>query len=138
MSGIRPPDCSKWAKNLKNDNDVTIFWHDINVKLFRPCFISLVNFIYWSKFNVNIITGSGITTIFFYKGLTRNLEIGNTPVWVLSNIWRLGQIMDTKFGTNVSNKKLLNAAKIHGYNFYRFWVIKGKPALGKITPPHPD
>ena len=24
MSGIRPPDCSKLAKNLKNDNDVTI------------------------------------------------------------------------------------------------------------------
>ena len=21
-----------------------------------------------------------------------------------------------------------------GYNFYRFWVIKGKPTRGKITP----
>ena len=29
-------------------------------------------------------------TIFFYKGLNRNLEIGNTYVWALSNIWRLG------------------------------------------------
>ena len=47
--------------------------------------------------------------------------------------------MDTKFGTNVSNRKLLNAAKFQGYTFYRFWVIKGKPAgaggAGKITPP---
>ena len=50
-------------------------------------------------------------TIFVYKVLTRNLEIGNTLVWVLPNIWRPGQVRDTKFGTNVSNKKLLNAVK---------------------------
>ena len=75
--------------------------------------------------------------IFFYKGLTRNPEIGNTPVWALPNIWRLGQVMDTKFGTNVSNKLLLNATKFQGYSFYRFWVIEGKPTAGKITPPPP-
>ena len=34
MSGIRPPDCSKLAKNPKNDNDVTIFRHGVNVKFF--------------------------------------------------------------------------------------------------------
>ena len=34
MSGIRPRDCSKLAKNLKRDNDVTIFWHDVNVRFF--------------------------------------------------------------------------------------------------------
>ena len=33
-SGVRPPDCSKLAKNPKNENDVTIFWHDVNVKFF--------------------------------------------------------------------------------------------------------
>ena len=78
MSGIRPPDCSKLAKNPKNDNDVIIFRHDVNVKFFWRCFVSLVKFSYWSKFHVNIITGSGVMTIFFYKGLTRNSEIGNT------------------------------------------------------------
>ena len=31
-------------------------------------------------------TGSGVLVIFFYKGLARNLEIGNISVWVLSNI----------------------------------------------------
>ena len=72
-------------------------------------------------------------TIFFYKGLTRNPEIRNTPVWVLLNIWRLGQIKDTKFDTNISNKTLLNAAKCQGYSFSRFWVIKGKPRGGQIT-----
>ena len=115
---IRPPDCSKFAKNPKNDNDVTIFWHDLNVKLFwyflfllswlvaGPSFMSISS-LFWNYDN------------FFYKGLTRNPEIGNTPLWVLPNIWRLGRVMDTKFGANVSNRMLLNAAKFQGYSFYR-------------------
>ena len=82
-------------------------------------FFSLVKFGYWFKFHVNIITGSGVMTISFYKGLTSNPEIGNTPVWVLLNILRLGRVRNTKFGTNVSKKILLNAAKCHGYSFYR-------------------
>ena len=130
VSGIRPPDCSKIAKNPKNDNGFTISQHDVNVRFFWRCFVSLVKFSYWSNFHVSTITGSGIMTIFFYKGLTRNLEIGNTPVWVLPNIWRLGGVMDTKFGTIVSNRMLMNAANFQGYNFYRFWVIKGKPTEG--------
>ena len=110
------------------------------VKLFSPlpppqffwqCFVSLVKFSYWSIFYVNIITGFGVITISLYKGLTRNLEIGNTPVWVFTNIWRPGQVRNAKFGTNVSNKMLLNAAKYQGYSFYRFWVIKEKPTWGR-------
>ena len=72
-------------------------------------------------------------TILFYKRLTINPEIGNTTIWVLPNICRLGWVRDTKFGMNVSNALLLNAAKCQGYSFYRFWV-KGKPIGGKITP----
>ena len=30
---------------------------------------------------------------------------------------------------------LLNAAKRQGYNFYRFWVIKGEPTRGVKLPP---
>ena len=106
---------------------------------FWRCFVSLVNFNYWSKFHVNIITGSGIIINFFYKGLTRNPDIRNTPVWVLANILRLGQVMDTKFGTNVFNTMLLIAEKFKGYSFYSFWGINGKPTGkeggggGKIT-----
>ena len=44
--------------------------------------------------------------------------------------------MDTKFGTNVSNRMLLNAAKCQRYSFYRFWINKGKPTgRVKTTPP---
>ena len=102
--------------------------------IFWRCRVSLVKLSYWSKFHVNIMTGSGVMTIFVYKRLTRNTEIGNTPFWVLPNIWRLGRARDTKFGKNVSNKLLLNATKCQGYSFYRFWVIKGKQR-GKTTPP---
>ena len=130
MSRIRSPSCSRLAKNPKNDNDVAISRNDVIVKIFWDGF--LVTFSYWSNFPVNIITGSGIMTIFFYKKLTRNPEIGNTPVWVLHNIWGLGRVMDTEFGTNVSNRILLNAEKFQGYSFYGFWVIKGKPT---VTPP---
>ena len=93
-------------------------------------FFDVVLFSYWPKFHVNVISGSGIMTIFFYKGLTINPEIGNTPVWVLANIWRVGRVMGTKFGTNVSNRMLMNATKFQCYNFYRFWVIKEKPTGG--------
>ena len=110
--------------NQKIDNDVTTFQNFINV--FWPCSISYVKFSYWSKFHVSIITGSGAMKIFVYKGFTRNLKIENTPVWLLLNIWRLGQARDTKFGTSVSNAILLNGSKCQGYSFYRFWVIKEK------------
>ena len=66
-------------------------------------------------------------TTFVYKGLTRNPEIENTLVGILPNIWRLEQVMDTKFCTNTSYKLLLNAEKCLGYRLYRFWVSKGKP-----------
>ena len=120
------PESGLWQKN---DNDVTIFRHDIIVKFFWRCFVSFFKFSYWPKFHVNIITGSEIITISFYKGLTRNPEIGNTPVWVLSNIWRLREVMDIKLGTNVSNKVLLNAAKLQGYCSNRFWAKYPPPLL---------
>ena len=73
--------------------------------------------------------------------VTKNQEIGNTPIWVLPNIWRLRRVSDTKFGTNVSDEMLLTATKCQGYSFYRFWVIKGKPTgeggQNYPQPPHP-
>ena len=138
MSRIQLRDCTRLTINWKTNNDVTIFQYDAIVKvIFWRCFVSLVKFSYWPKFHVNIITGSGIMTTFFHKGLTRNQIIWNISVWVLPSIWRLGQVGDTKFGTNVSNKILLNAAKCQGYSFCRFWVIKGKPTGGKIATPPP-
>ena len=69
--------------------------------------------------------------------MIRYPEIENTPVWVLPNIWRLGRLRNTKFGTKVSNKMLRNAAKFKAYSFYRFLSYYGKTnrwwGRGKIT-----
>ena len=140
MQTLSPESSLRTAPNWPKIRKITMtsqFSDMTSTSIFWRCFVSLVKFSYWSKIHVNIITVSGIMTIFFYKGLTRNPEIGNTSVWVLPNIWRLVRVMDTKFGTNVSNRMLLNAAKFQGYSFYRFWVFKGKPTGGggKITNP---
>ena len=100
---------------------------------FWRLFVFLVNFSYWFKFHVNIITGSRVITIFFYKGLTKNLESGNTTTWDLPNIWRLEQVRNTKFGPNVSYKMLPSAEKYQGYSF-QFLSYLGKTNKGgKIT-----
>ena len=133
MSGIWLPDGCKLAINLEKGNGFTIYQHDVIVIFFWCCRVSLNKFSYWPKFYVNIKTGSGVMRIFVYKGLTRNPKIGNTPLWFFPSIWRLGLVRDAKFGMNVSNKKLLNAAKCQSYSFYHFWVIKEKvhtPRLG--------
>ena len=132
------PEFSLWtAPNFPKIREMTMTsqFTEVIVKIFWRVFVSLAKSSYWSKFNVNIITGSRIMTLFFYKGLTRNPEIGNTLIWDLPNIWRLGRVMDTKFDTN--NRILLNAAKFQGYSFNRFWVIKGKPTGGLKLPPPP-
>ena len=74
-------------------------------------------------------------TIFFFKGLTGNSEIRKTSGFCpISGDW--GRVRDTKSGTNVSNKMLVNAAKCQGYSFYLFWVIKEKPTgEGTYLPP---
>ena len=72
--------------------------------------VVLFLFSYWSRVHVNIITVSGVVAVFFYKRLTWNSEIRNTPVKILASIWRLARVRDAKFGTSVSNKMLLNAA----------------------------
>ena len=64
----------------------------------------------------------------------RNSEI--TPIWVVwLNIWRLGQVRDTRFGPNVSYKMLLNVGKCQNHRLYYFWVNKPTDGGGgKITP----
>ena len=70
-----------------------------------------------------------------FKGLTINLEIRITPIWVLPNIWRLRQVRDTN-GRNVSTVMLLNAVKCQAYSFYCFWGIKVKPTGGGNIHPY--
>ena len=109
----------KWQWRYNFPKIHQIFW-PYNSSLMFSC---------WPKFHTN--TMNGVAKIFAYKRLTRNLEIVNTPLWVLPSILRLRQVRDTEFGPNVSNKMLLNAPKCQDYGFYHFWVIKGKPTGGR-------
>ena len=60
------------------------------------------------------------------------LEIPPSNFCKISGEWRVLGIPNLP---QMSLMKLLNAAKCQGYSFYRFWVIKGKPAVGvKLFP----
>ena len=111
------------------------FLHMMLLSDFFGVFFFLVKVSFLSKCHVNIIICSGVMRFSFYKELTKNLEIGNIPVWVLPNIWRLGQLKNIKLVTNGSNKILLNASKCYCCSFCRFWVIKGRPTGGVKLPP---
>ena len=138
MSGVRPPDCSKLAKNPKNDKEVTISRHDVNVKFIWCCFVSLVKFSYWPKFDANIITSSGIMKIFFNKGLTRNPEIGNTLVWVLPNIWRLEQDMGTKFVSLIQCHWMLQNSTVTAFTAFELLRENQLGGEGDKITPHKD
>ena len=139
MSGIRPPDCSKLAKNPKNDNDVTIFRHDVNVKFFWRCFVSLVKFSYWSKFHVNIITGSGVMTIFFYKGLTGNpeSEIPSSEFCPISGDWGELGIPNLARMSLIKCYWMLQNSRVTAFTVLEL-LRENQLGGGKITPPpHP-
>ena len=68
-------------------------------------------------------------------------------ILVLPNIWRLEQVRDTKFGTDIFNEMLLNAAKCQGSTFTVSEVlrenqqgregVKLPPFPPTSNPPHP-
>ena len=115
----------KWRHNLPTWLHCQFFW---------LCHVSLVKFSYGGSFMSISLLVLELRHFLFIRGLTRNPKIGNSPIWVLSIIWRLGWVRDTKFGMNVSNEKLLNAANYQDCGFYRFLEITGKLKWGKITP----
>ena len=63
----------KW----KIDNEITTFHIGVIVKFFDGVLFLLSSLVTDSSFHVN---SAGVMKIFFYKGLTRNPEIGNTPI----------------------------------------------------------
>ena len=132
---------SKETETLLRRGNKTEKWHSCHNlptwhhrQFFAVIVFVLSNLVTGPGFYVNITTGPGVMEIVVCSGLTRNQEFRNTPVDVLPNICRMGQISYTKFCTNVSNEKLVNLSKCQGYSYYCFWVILGKPTRGKVTP----
>ena len=86
-SGIRLPDCSKLAINLKNDNDFTIWRHDVIAKFFWSCrfLSSLVTSPIFMSISLLVLE---LWQFLFIRDWP---EIRKYPAWVLSNTCRLGQ-----------------------------------------------
>ena len=122
--GNRLLDCSKLAVNGKNNNDVAIYQHDVMVKFFWRYFVCLVNFSYWSKFHVNIITGSGVRVIFLWPEI-RKLEITLSEFCPISGDWGKLGIRNLTWMLVMKGCWMLQIAK--SYSFDCFWVIKVKP-----------
>ena len=125
------------SHKLEDNKDVIIFRHDVIVNFFWRCFVSLIKFSCWSKFHVNIITGSGVMIIFLYKRLTRNPEIGNTPVWVRSISGEWGKL-GIPYLAGMSLIKfdwMLQNARVTAFTVSE--LLREKQQRGKITPPQP-
>ena len=122
-SSIRLPDCSKLAINRKSDKHVTICRHDVIVDFFWRI-LFLLSILVTDPSFMSISSQVLKLWQFTFKRAWPDIQKSEIPpsVWVLSNIWRLGQVRDTKFGTDVSNEMLLNYAKCQVCSFYRFWV----------------
>ena len=98
--------------------------------------VSYFKFNHWSKFHVNIITGSGVMAIFPYKGLIRNLKILPSEFRPVSRDWSKLEIPNL---AGIFLIKVREYYKMPGYSSYRFWVIKEKPTGGcKNAHPHQD
>ena len=111
------------AMNLKNDSDAAIFRHEVTVNFFDAVLFLLSSLVTVPSF----MSISSLVLELWQFSFIRNPEIRNIPVLVFPNIWRLGQVKDTKFGTNVSNKILQNATKCRGkINCYHWFCQKFK------------
>ena len=137
MSGLWLPDSSKLAVNCKNSNDVTIFQHDGIANFFDVFLFLLSSLDYWPKFHVNIITGFGDMTISFYKGLTRNPEIGNTLVWVLSisRDWSKQGIPNLARTSLIKCYSMLQNVRVIAFAVSE--LLRENQLAGKLTPSPP-
>ena len=69
-------------------------------------------------FLANIITGSGVMTIFIHKEFTQKSRNRKYLCLSFFQYQQTGANEGYQFSMNVSNEKLLNAAKCHIYNYF--------------------
>ena len=79
MYGIRVWDCSQSTIKWKNNNGIIIWGEEVMVKSFWRCCIYLVKFIYWYKFDANLLTACGAITNFVSKRFDQKSRNGKDP-----------------------------------------------------------
>ena len=118
---------SKLLTNWKSDDDISIWQHNFIVKYFWSCRVSLIKFSYWSKFHVNIITGSGI---FLLWPEMEKSEKFLSEFFAIPGDW----VKDIIFDTNVSDESywICIAKKLYFLRFFEFRLFLN--ALSAINP----
>ena len=118
---------SKLLTNWKSDDDILIWQHNFIVKYFWSCRVSLIKFSYWSKFHVNIITGSGI---FLLWPEMEKSEKFLSEFFAIPGDW----VKDIIFDTNVSDESywICIAKKLYFLRFFQFRLFLN--ALSAINP----
>ena len=119
MSGIQLQDGCKLAINSKKDNNVTICRHDVFVKMFWRCRVSIVNFRYWSNFYVNTMTGSGFLFVKDWPKIQKS-EITPSEYCSISLDW--GKL-------EIPKLSLMSLIK-------RYWILLNTGENSQ-PPPHP-
>ena len=102
---------------------------------FLHCRVSILRFSYWSKFHVNIITGSRVFQISFIKDWSeiRKSEISRSEFYPISGDGgELGKPDSAQMSLMKCHWML---QKCQGYSFYHFWAIKEKSTGDKTTHP---
>ena len=87
---------------------------------FWPYFVSLVKFSFSSKFHVNIITGPGVTTIFFYK---------EYPRLSFAKYLQAGESYGYQIWHKCLQWKVTECCKIPGLQILPFLSYYGKPTV---------
>ena len=118
---------SKLLTNWKSDDDILIWQHNFIVKYFWSCRVSLIKFSYWSKFHVNIITGSGI---FLLWPEMEKSEKFLSEFFAIPGDW----VRDIIFDTNVSDESywIFIAKKLYFLRFFQFRLFLN--TLSAINP----
>ena len=141
MSRIWPTDCSKLARNLENDNHVTIFRHDVIVN-----FLDFILFLFSS-----LVTGprfmsisSLVLELWLFSFIRdwaeiRISEIPPSEFCLISGDWRKLWIQNLAWMSLIECYWMLQNSRVTTYT--RFELLREKQlGGGKITPPdtHPD
>ena len=126
---MRLPNCSKLVINWKNDNDIAICRHGVNVSFFDLAVFLLLYLVTGPSFmSISLLFLELWFSFIRYLPEIPKLEVPPSEFGPISGDW--GESGIPYLALMFLIKSLLNAAKCQGYSFYRFWIIEGKPTGG--------
>ena len=134
MSGIRLPDCPELAINQKNENDVTIVWHDVIVNFFLT--LSCCS---WRR-GVVVITTAQLHSIKPERGVSEIRNGEDLRQWsrleIRPNAFRRSTIPQKQFIIIISYWPMFHVNIITGSRVMTIYPIKGlsrNPEIGNTS-----